>query len=88
MFEENIVASQIISTLMDQCTYFYELMSKSHPKENLLQRAKNACTANWSRFATGMGMSTSKSKGISFRDDPPQIPAFSYSKEDMKIKED
>lgn len=39
IFEENIVASQIISTLIDQCTYFYELMIKSHPKENLLQRS-------------------------------------------------
>lgn len=87
MFEENIVASQIICTLMDQCTYFYELMSQSRPKENLLQGAKNACTANWSRFATGMGMSTSKSKGISFQDDPPQIPALPYSEKDMKIKD-
>ena len=48
IFEENIVASQIISTLINQCTYFYELMIKSHPKENLLQGTKNACTVNCS----------------------------------------
>ncbi|KAI4554749.1 hypothetical protein MJG53_020048 [Ovis ammon polii x Ovis aries] len=88
IFEENIVASQIISTLIDQCTYFYELMIKSHPKENLLQGAKNPCTVNCSRFTTGLEMSTSKSKGISCWDDPPQISGLlSYSEEDMKIKD-
>ncbi|XP_057573554.1 fibrous sheath-interacting protein 2-like [Hippopotamus amphibius kiboko] len=87
-FEENIVASQIISTLMDQCTDFYELMSKSHPKENLLQGATDVCTVNWSRFATGMGMSTSKLNRISSRDDLLQIPgSLSYSEEDIKIKD-
>ncbi|KAM9668085.1 fibrous sheath-interacting protein 2-like [Dama dama] len=88
IFEENIVANQIISTLMDQCTYFYELMIKNHPKENLLQGAKNACTVNCSRFTTGPEMSTSKSKGISCWDDPPQISSLlSYSEEDTKIKD-
>ncbi|XP_072812453.1 fibrous sheath-interacting protein 2-like [Vicugna pacos] len=88
IFEENIVASQNISTLMDQCTYFYELMIKSHPKESLLQGAINACTVNWSRFAIGMGMSTSESKGVSCWDDPPQIPGLLfYSEEDKKIKD-
>ncbi|XP_030885958.1 fibrous sheath-interacting protein 2-like [Leptonychotes weddellii] len=88
IFEKNIVASQIISTLMDQCTHFYESMIKSHPKENLLQLAENACTANWPRFATGTGMFTSKSKGVSCRDDLPQIPGlFFYSEEDSKVKE-
>ncbi|XP_034861581.1 fibrous sheath-interacting protein 2-like [Mirounga leonina] len=88
IFEKNIVASQIISTLMDQCTHFYESMIKSHPKENQLQLAENACTANWPRFATGTGMFTSKSKGVSCRDDLPQIPGlFFYSEEDSKVKE-
>ncbi|KAB1252624.1 Fibrous sheath-interacting protein 2 [Camelus dromedarius] len=88
IFEENIVASENISTLMDQCTYFYELMIKSHSKESLLQGAINACTVNWSRFAIGMGMSTSESKGVSCRDDPPQIPGLLfYSEEDKKIKD-
>lgn len=88
IFEENIVASQIISTLINQCTYFYELMIKSHPKENLLQGAKNACTVNCSWFTTGPEMSTSKSKGISCWDDPPQVSSLlSYSEEDMKIKD-
>ena len=88
IFEENIVASQIISTLINQCTYFYELMIKSHPKENLLQGAKNACTVNCSQFTTGPEMSTSKSKGISCWDDPPQVSSLlSYSEEDMKIKD-
>ena len=88
MFKENIVASQIISTLIDQCTDSYELMIKSHPKENLLQGTKNACTVNCSRFTTGPEMSTSKSKGISCWDDPPQISSLlSYSEEDMKIRD-
>nr|XP_044619157.1 fibrous sheath-interacting protein 2-like [Equus asinus] len=88
VFEENIVASQIISTLMDQCIHVYELMIKSYLKENLCQGAENTYNANWPEFATGMGMSTSKSKGVSCRDDPPQIPGFLfYSEEDMKIKD-
>ena len=88
IFEENIVASQIISTLINQCTYFYELMIKSHAKENLLQGAKNVYSVNCSRFTTGPEMSTSKSKGISCWDDPPQVSSLlSYSEEDMKIKD-
>ncbi|XP_034504749.1 fibrous sheath-interacting protein 2 isoform X2 [Ailuropoda melanoleuca] len=88
IFEKNIVASQIISTLMDQCTHFYESMIKSHAKENLLQVAENAYTANGPRFATGMGMFTSKPKGVSCGDDLPQIPGlFLYSEEDRKVKE-
>ncbi|XP_041597164.1 fibrous sheath-interacting protein 2-like isoform X8 [Vulpes lagopus] len=87
-FEENIVASQLISTLMDQCTYFYESKIKSHPKQNLPQVAENAYTASWPRFATGMEMFTSKSKGVSCGDDLPQIPSlFLYSEEDRKAKE-
>ena len=65
IFEENIVASQIISTLINQCTYFYELMIKSHAKENLLQGAKNVYSVNCSRFTTGPEMSTSKSMEVS-----------------------
>lgn len=80
-------SSQIISTLMDQCTHFYESMIKSHPKENL-QLAENANTANWHRFVTGMGMFTSKSKGVSCGDDLPQIPGlYFYSEEDRKVKD-
>lgn len=81
-------SSQIISTLMDQCTHFYESMIKSHPKENLLQLAENANTANWHKFVTGMGMFTSKSKGVSCGDDLPQIPGlYFYSEEDRKVKD-
>ncbi|XP_032699229.1 fibrous sheath-interacting protein 2-like isoform X2 [Lontra canadensis] len=88
IFEKNTVASQIISTLMDQCTHFCELMIKSHPKENLLKVAKKAYTANWPRSAIGMGMVPSESKGISRRDDLPQIPGLSfYSEKDRKVKE-
>ncbi|XP_059013402.1 fibrous sheath-interacting protein 2-like isoform X2 [Mustela lutreola] len=88
IFEKNTVASQIISTLMDECTHFCELMIKSHPKENLLKVAKNAYTANWPGSATGMGMFTSESEGISCRDDLPQIPGLSfYSEKDRKVKE-
>ncbi|XP_047570918.1 fibrous sheath-interacting protein 2-like isoform X6 [Lutra lutra] len=88
IFEKNTVASQIISTLMDQCTHFCELMIKSHPKENLLKVAKKVCTANWPRSATGMEMVPSESKGISCRDDLPQIPGLSfYSEKDRKVKE-
>ncbi|XP_072673892.1 fibrous sheath-interacting protein 2-like [Canis lupus baileyi] len=87
-FEENIVASQLICTLMDQCTHFYESKIKSHPKQNLPQVAENAYTASWPRFATGVEMFTSKSKGVSCGDDLPQIPSlFLYSEEDRKAKE-
>ncbi|GAB5584901.1 fibrous sheath-interacting protein 2-like [Prionailurus iriomotensis] len=72
---------------MDQCTHFYESMIISHPKENL-QLAENANTANWHRFVTGMGMFTSKSKGVSCGDDLPQIPGlYFYSEEDRKVKD-
>ncbi|XP_023381266.1 fibrous sheath-interacting protein 2-like [Pteropus vampyrus] len=88
VFKENIIASQVISTLMDQCTHFYESMSKSHLNENLLQGAENAYTINWPEFATRMGMSTSESNRVSCGDDPPQSPGLMfYSQENMKIKD-
>ncbi|XP_058147116.1 fibrous sheath-interacting protein 2-like [Dasypus novemcinctus] len=87
IFEEHMVASEFISTLMDQCTNFYESLIKNHPKENLLQGAENAYTVNW---ATGMEMCTSKSKGVSCRDKPPRTNISGlmiFPEEDMKRKD-
>ncbi|XP_077003058.1 fibrous sheath-interacting protein 2-like [Tamandua tetradactyla] len=86
IFEENMVASEIISTLMDQCTDFCESLIKNHPKDNLLQGVENFYTGNW---VTRMDMPTSKSKSVSYGDELPQTSVSGlmiYPKEDMKRK--
>ncbi|MBZ3886124.1 Fibrous sheath-interacting protein 2 [Sciurus carolinensis] len=83
--EENTVTSQIISTLMEQCTHFYESLIKNHPKEYLLRGTENAYTDNWAKCTNGVEMLTSKSKGLSPRDNPSQIPSLVfYSEEDRR----
>ncbi|XP_042638879.1 fibrous sheath-interacting protein 2-like [Orycteropus afer afer] len=87
VFEENIVASEIVSMLMDQCSHFYESMIKNHPKENLTTGTENAYSVNWAEPAPGEESTTSVLKGVSCEDDPSQIKVPNlvfYSEEGMK----
>ncbi|KAM9180291.1 fibrous sheath-interacting protein 2-like [Dugong dugon] len=89
VFEENTVASEIVSTLMDQCTHFCESLIKNHAKENLIEGTENAYSVNWAELASGMAMTTSKLKGASCGDDLQiQVPSLLfYSEESVKQKD-
>ncbi|KAM4799719.1 fibrous sheath-interacting protein 2-like [Urocitellus parryii] len=83
--EENTVTSQIISTLMEQCTHFYESLIKNHPKEHLLRGTENAYTVNWAKSSNGVEMLTSIPHGLSPRDNPSQTSGLVfYSEEDRR----
>ncbi|XP_011716664.3 fibrous sheath-interacting protein 2 isoform X1 [Macaca nemestrina] len=89
ILKENIVASEIIGTLMDQCTYFNESLIQKLSRESLLQGTENAYTVNQVELATNMKTFTSKLKEGSLGINPSQVSktAFAFcSDEDMKEK--
>ncbi|XP_026345329.3 fibrous sheath-interacting protein 2 [Ursus arctos] len=82
--KETVIASEIIGTLMDQCTHINNL-----PKKSLFQGAENTYIVNQVELATNMKMPTSKLKEVSFANNPSQtsVPGFvCYSEENMKKK--
>lgn len=84
---ENIVASEIIGTLIDQCTYFNESLIKNLPIEGLCPRVENTYIVNQVELATDMKIPKSKLKQVSFVNNPPQISVpglVFHSEEDMK----
>ncbi|XP_006921522.1 fibrous sheath-interacting protein 2 [Pteropus alecto] len=86
---ENIVASEIIGTLIDQCTYFNESLIKNLPMESLFQGVENTYIVNQVEIATNMKMHMSKLKEVSLGNNRPQISVpglVFYSEEDMKNK--
>lgn len=87
ILKESTVASEIVGTLMDQCTYFNECLIKNPPMEGLFQGMENIYIVNQVELATNMKMPTSKLKEVSFGINPPHISVpglMFYSKEDMK----
>uniref|UniRef100_A0A8D2H648 Fibrous sheath interacting protein 2 n=1 Tax=Urocitellus parryii TaxID=9999 RepID=A0A8D2H648_UROPR len=85
--KENIVASEIIGTLMDQCAHFKESLIKNLPKESLFQRTENTYIVNQVELATNVKTPSSKLKENSLRNNPPQrsIPDLVfYSEEDRR----
>ncbi|XP_038303198.1 LOW QUALITY PROTEIN: fibrous sheath-interacting protein 2 isoform X1 [Canis lupus familiaris] len=81
--KETVIASEIIGTLMDQCTHINNL-----PKERWYQGAENSYVANQVELATNMKMPTSKLKEVRFGDNPLQIipGVVCHSEENMKRK--
>uniref|UniRef100_A0A8C5Z8Y4 Fibrous sheath interacting protein 2 n=1 Tax=Marmota marmota marmota TaxID=9994 RepID=A0A8C5Z8Y4_MARMA len=87
--KENIVASEIIGTLVDQCAHFKESLIKNLPKESLFQRTENTYIVNQVELATNVKTPSSKLKENSLRNNPPQrsVPDLVfYSEEDMNTK--
>nr|XP_012417961.1 PREDICTED: fibrous sheath-interacting protein 2 [Odobenus rosmarus divergens] len=82
--KETVIASEIIGTLMDQCTHINKL-----PNKSLFQGAENTYIVNQVELATNMKMPTSKLKEVSLGNNPSQIsvPGFvCYSEENTKKK--
>ncbi|XP_019787028.2 fibrous sheath-interacting protein 2 [Tursiops truncatus] len=87
ILKENIAASEIIGTLMDQYTHFNESLIKNLPKESLFQGVENTYIVNQVELATDTKMPMSKLKEVGFGNHPPQssIPGLGfYSEEDKK----
>ncbi|XP_059784266.1 fibrous sheath-interacting protein 2 [Balaenoptera ricei] len=87
ILKENFAASEIIGTLMDQCTHFNESLIKNLPKESLFQGVENTYIVNQVELATNTKMPMSKLKEVRFGNHPPQssVPGLGfYSEEDKK----
>ncbi|XP_045688090.1 fibrous sheath-interacting protein 2 [Phyllostomus hastatus] len=87
VLNENIVASEIIGTLIDQCTYFNESLIKNLPMEGLCPRVESTYIVNQVELATNIKIPMSKLKQVSFVNNPPQISVpglVFHSEEDMK----
>ncbi|XP_040331524.1 fibrous sheath-interacting protein 2 isoform X1 [Herpailurus yagouaroundi] len=80
--KETVIASEIIGTLMDQCTHINNL-----PKESLFQGKENTYIVNQVELATDMKMPMSKLKEVTLGNNPSQIsvPSFvCYPEENTK----
>uniref|UniRef100_A0A8C6F4M4 Fibrous sheath interacting protein 2 n=1 Tax=Monodon monoceros TaxID=40151 RepID=A0A8C6F4M4_MONMO len=88
ILKENIATSEIIGTLMDQCTHFNESLIKNLPKESLFQGVENTYIVNQVELATNTKMPMSKLKEAGFGNHPPQssIPGLGFYSEEDKEK--
>ncbi|XP_036982346.2 fibrous sheath-interacting protein 2 [Artibeus jamaicensis] len=87
ILNENIVASDLIGTLIDQCTYFNESLIKNLPMESLCPKVENTYIVNQVELETNMKIPKSKLKQVSFMNNPAQISVpglVFHSEEDMK----
>ncbi|XP_074255476.1 fibrous sheath-interacting protein 2 isoform X1 [Saimiri boliviensis] len=89
ILKENIVASEIIGTLIHQCIYFNESLKQNPSKESLFHGAENAYVVNQLELATNMKTFTSKLKEGNLGINPSQVSVTDFtfcSDEDMKEK--
>ncbi|XP_006879007.1 PREDICTED: fibrous sheath-interacting protein 2-like [Elephantulus edwardii] len=71
--KENVVASEIIGTLIDQCSNFGESLIDNLPKESLFQEDEKVCLVNQVKVTSNMKKPTSKLKETSTVNSPPQV---------------
>ncbi|XP_078004174.1 fibrous sheath-interacting protein 2 [Phascolarctos cinereus] len=76
ILEENMVASEIISNLMDQCVHFSDSVLENMPKESPVRGAENTYTVHRVEVAAAMKMSNSKLKEVIIQESLPpfQVP--------------
>ncbi|KAM6178352.1 fibrous sheath-interacting protein 2 [Rhynchocyon petersi] len=86
---ENMVARDIIETLIDQCADFSESLINKLPKEHVFQGGENIYIVDQVEVASNMNRPTSKLKGTSLENNPPQVSvpgSVFYSEEKVKTK--
>ncbi|KAM6174698.1 fibrous sheath-interacting protein 2 [Erethizon dorsatum] len=89
ILKENIVASEIIGTLMDQFTHFSESLIRNLSVESSFQGTKNAYPVEKNEFANNMKMPTPQLEDDNLGHSDPQrsVPGLVfYSVEDMRKK--
>ncbi|XP_064142986.1 fibrous sheath-interacting protein 2 [Loxodonta africana] len=87
--KENIVASEIIGTMIEQCTHFNKSLIENLSKESLFQGVENVYIVNQVELSSNIKMPTSKLRETTFGNNLPQVSApglVFYSEEDMKKK--
>lgn len=89
ILKENIAASEIIGTLIDQCTHFRESLITNLPSQSWFKRTENVYIVNQVEFASHVKMPTSKVRNTSVRSHVPQrsVSGLEFSSEnDTKEK--
>ncbi|XP_021012230.1 fibrous sheath-interacting protein 2 [Mus caroli] len=89
ILKENITASEIIGTLIDQCTHFEESLIKNLPTKNWFQGTENVYIVNQVEFATPVKMPPSNTSDTPGTRRSPQgsVSGLGFSSEDdMKEK--
>ncbi|XP_036039211.1 fibrous sheath-interacting protein 2-like [Onychomys torridus] len=84
LLKENIAASEIIGTLIDQCTHFSESLITKLPNKNYFKRTENVYIVNQVEFASHVKMPTSKMRNTSVRSNTPQrsVSGLMFNSED------
>ncbi|XP_049975382.1 fibrous sheath-interacting protein 2 [Alexandromys fortis] len=72
ILKENIAASEIIGTLIDQCTHFSESLITNLPNKSWFKRTENVYIVNQVEFASHVKMPTPKVRNTSVRSHVPQ----------------
>ncbi|XP_021089649.1 fibrous sheath-interacting protein 2 [Mesocricetus auratus] len=72
ILKENIAASEIIGTLIDQCTNFNESLITNLPNKNWFERTENVYIVNQVEYGSHVKMPTSKIRNTSMRTNTPQ----------------
>ncbi|XP_005373396.1 PREDICTED: fibrous sheath-interacting protein 2 [Chinchilla lanigera] len=89
ILKENMVASEIIGTLMDQCTHFSESLIRNLSVESAFQGTRNTNAVEKDEFANNMKMPTPKLEDANLGPNLPQRNApglVFYSWEDTRRK--
>ncbi|XP_029392908.1 fibrous sheath-interacting protein 2 [Mus pahari] len=89
ILKENITASEIVSTLIDQCSHFEESLIKNLPTKNWFQGTENVYIVNQVEFATPVKMPPSNMSDTPGRRRSPQGSVSGLgitSEDDMKEK--
>ncbi|XP_033612249.1 fibrous sheath-interacting protein 2 [Fukomys damarensis] len=89
ILKENIVASEIIDTLMDQCTHFSESFIENLSVESSFHRTENTYLVKQDESANSLKMPAPKSEDANLRHNLPQgniSGLVFYSLEDMRKK--
>ncbi|XP_052581965.1 fibrous sheath-interacting protein 2 [Peromyscus californicus insignis] len=84
ILKENIAASEIIGTLIDQCTHFSESLIEKLPNKNHFKRTENVYIVNQVEFSSHVKMPTSKMRNISVRSNTSQrsVSGLTFNSED------
>ncbi|XP_036039182.1 fibrous sheath-interacting protein 2 [Onychomys torridus] len=84
ILKENIAASEIIGTLIDQCTHFSESLIAKLPNKNYFKRTENVYIVNQVEFASHVKMPPSRMRNTSVRSNTPQrsVSGLTFNSED------
>ncbi|KAL1785610.1 fibrous sheath-interacting protein 2, partial [Sigmodon hispidus] len=88
ILKENMAASEIIGTLIDQCTHFTDSLITTLPNKKWFKRTENVYIVNQVELTSNIKMPTSKMRNTSVRSNPPHrsVSGLEFHSEDNTKK--